>query len=214
MNGFSGTGLACRRSERLVFAGLDFAVPPGGALLLTGPNGSGKSSLLRLMATLIKPFAGRLDWDGAPVSADPAAHRERIAYLGHKDALKPVLTTAENVRLWAGLRSGDDRAAAALAAMDLSHLADLPARFLSSGQSRRAALARTVAAGAPLWLLDEPTVGLDVASIGALESALAGHRTAGGIVVAATHAPFLLPDAATLDLAAFAPDAWTEEDAA
>jgi heme exporter protein A len=206
MAGFSGTALACRRSERLIFDGLDFAVAHGGALLLTGPNGSGKSSLLRLMAGLIRPFAGRLDWDGAPVRQDQTAHRERVAYLGHKDALKPVLTAAENVRLWTALRGQGDGAEAALQDMNLSHLADLPARFLSSGQSRRAALARTIAAGAPLWLLDEPTVGLDAASIAALEAALAAHRAGGGIVVAATHAPFLLPDAATLDLAAFAAD--------
>jgi heme exporter protein A len=101
-----------------------------------------------------------------------------------------------------------------LRALDLSHLADVPARFLSSGQSRRAALARIVASGAPLWLLDEPTVGLDNASIAALEAVLAAHRAGGGIVVAATHAPFLAPGASVLDLAAFVADPWTEEDAA
>jgi heme exporter protein A len=215
VNSFSGTGLACRRSERIVFEGLDFAVAPGGALLLTGPNGSGKSSLLRLMAGLIKPFAGSLQWGGAPVADDPAAHRERVAYLGHKDALKLVLTTAENIRLWAALRGRSDSAAAAMSSMNLSHLADLPARFLSSGQSRRAALARTISGEAPLWLLDEPTVGLDLSSIAALEGALAAHRAAGGIVVAATHAPFLLPGADMLDLADFAAgDPWMDQDAA
>jgi heme exporter protein A len=214
LNGFSGTALACRRSERVIFEGLDFAVQPGGALLLTGPNGSGKSSLLRLMAGLIKPFAGSLEWDGAPVKGDPTSHRERVAYLGHKDALKLVLTTAENVRLWTALRGRSGRADSALRALDLSHLADVPARFLSSGQSRRAALARIVASGAPLWLLDEPTVGLDNASIAALEAVLAAHRAGGGIVVAATHAPFLAPGASVLDLAAFVADPWTEEDAA
>ncbi len=204
MSGFAGTGLACRRSERLVFIDLDFAVPPGGALLLVGPNGSGKSSLLRLMAGLIKPYAGRLEWDGAPVSADPASHRERIAYLGHQDALKPVLTTAENVSAWAALRGRCGHVAAALAQMDLADLADLPARFLSSGQRRRTALARTIASGAPLWLLDEPTVGLDLRSVAALEAALAAHRAVGGIVIAATHMPIELPGAGTLDLSQFA----------
>jgi heme exporter protein A len=214
MTGFSGTGLACRRSERVIFDGLDFAVVPGGALLLTGPNGSGKSSLIRLMAGLIKPFAGSLAWDGAPVAADPAAQRERVAYLGHKDALKPVLTTAENVRRWTASAGQGDGARAALDAMNLTHLANVPARFLSSGQSRRAALARVIARGAPLWLLDEPTVGLDTVSIAALEAVLAAHRAGGGIVVAATHAPFLLPGAAPLDLAEFAADLWAEQDAA
>ena len=201
---FSGAGLFCRRSERLVFAELDFSVATGGALLLIGPNGSGKSSLLRLMAGLIKPYAGRLEWDGLPVRDDPAAHRERLAYLGHQDALKPVLTTIENVRQWVGLLGRADRAEATLAAMELAHLTDLPARFLSSGQRRRMALARVVASGAALWLLDEPTVGLDTVSIAALERALAAHRASGGMVVAATHQGIVLPDARQLDLAAFA----------
>ncbi len=189
-----------------MFADLDFSVPGGGALLLIGPNGSGKSSLLRLLAGLIKPSAGHLEWNGAPASADPQAYRERTAYLGHQDALKPILTTVENVRLWAGLRGHADRVDAALVAMSLGHLANLPARFLSSGQRRRAALARTIASGATLWLLDEPTVGLDTQSIAALETALAAHRAAGGIVVAATHLPIDLPGTATLDLADFAID--------
>jgi len=195
----------------MVFARLDFHVPHGGALLLIGPNGSGKSSLLRLMAGLIKPFAGRLDWDGAPVRDDPQAHRERITYLGHQDALKPVLTTLENVSSWVGLAGRADRAPAALAAMGLADLTDLPARFLSAGQRRRAALARVVASGAPLWLLDEPTVGLDTASIAALEHALAVHRAAGGIVVAATHMTINLPGAIPLDLADFAVSSFPEQ---
>lgn len=206
MNEFSGRGLVCRRSERFVFAQLDFSVEGGNALLLVGPNGSGKSSLIRLMAGLIRPYAGQLLWAGAPVRDDPAAHRERIAYLGHQEALKPMLTAAENVRFWAGLRGRADAAQQALATMALSDLADLPARFLSSGQRRRTALARIIASGAPLWLLDEPTVGLDTKSIGALEQALAGHLAAGGLVVAATHVPFLLPGATTLDLSAFPAD--------
>src|SRR5262249_11859355 len=86
---FSGRELACRRGERLVFSGLSFALPPGGALVLTGPNGSGKSSLLRLMAGLIRPDAGALSWDGIPVSNDPVAHRARLHFIGHQDAVKP-----------------------------------------------------------------------------------------------------------------------------
>lgn len=215
MSEFVGRGLVCRRSERLVFAGLDFAVGRGGALLLTGPNGSGKSSLLRLMAGLIRPYAGNLVWDGAAVADDPAAHRARVAYLGHQEALKPMLTTAENVRFWARLRGQAGAVDAALAAMDLSRFADLPARFLSAGQRRRAALARTIASGAALWLLDEPTVGLDAASIAGLETTLAAHLSGGGLIIAATHAPFLLPGASSLDLAAFATgDVLAESDAA
>ena len=204
MSRFSGVALACRRGDRLVFAGLDFTVESGGALVLVGPNGTGKSSLLRLMAGLLPPFAGRLDWDGAAVRDDPALHRGRIAYLGHLDAVKPTLTVTEAVAFWADLVDRAAYVGKALDALGLAGLADLPARFLSAGQRRRVALARVIATAPPIWLLDEPTVGLDQASIGALESAIARHRGAGGMVVAATHAPLRLPGAIQLDLSGFA----------
>jgi heme exporter protein A len=212
--GFAGYRLSCRRSERMVFTGLDFAVPGGGALLLTGPNGSGKSSLIRLMAGLIKPYSGRLEHDGLRLGDDSALHREIVAYLGHQDAVKPMLTVGESTRFWAALRGRKDRADAAMAVMGLSDLADTPGRFLSSGQRRRAALARVIAGGAPIWLLDEPTVGLDLKSIAALETALAAHRAEGGIVIAATHAPIALPGAGGLNLAEFKPAEFLGEDAA
>ena len=211
---FAGYRLSCRRSERMVFTGLDFDVAGGGALLLTGPNGSGKSSLIRLMAGLIRPYSGRLEHDGMRLGDDPAHHREVVAYLGHQDAVKPMLSVGESTRFWAGMRGRRDQAEAAMAAMNLSDLADLPGRFLSSGQRRRAALARVIAGGAPIWLLDEPTVGLDVKSIAALEAALAQHRAGGGIVIAATHAPIALPGAQGLNLAEFEPESFADEDAA
>jgi heme exporter protein A len=198
----------------MVFTGLDFAVSGGGALLLTGPNGSGKSSLIRLMAGLIKPYSGRLEHDGMRLSGDPARHREIVAYLGHQDAVKPMLTVGESTRFWASLRGRKDRADAAMAMMGLSDLADTAGRFLSSGQRRRAALARVIAGGAPIWLLDEPTVGLDHRSIAALETALAAHRAEGGIVIAATHAPIALPGADGLNLAEFEPAEFLGEEAA
>jgi len=198
----------------MVFTGLDFAVPAGGALLLTGPNGSGKSSLIRLMAGLIRPYSGRLEHDGMRLSDDPALHRELVAYLGHQDAVKPMLTVAEGTHFWASLRGNQHRADAAMAMMGLSDLTDTAGRFLSSGQRRRAALARVIAGGAPIWLLDEPTVGLDVKSIAALEAALAAHRAEGGIVIAATHAPIALPGAGSLNLADFEPESLADEEAA
>ncbi len=204
MSRFTGTGIACRRGQRIVFSGLDFTVETGGALILVGPNGSGKSSLLRLMAGLLAPFAGKLAWDGVPVADDPGGHRARVAYLGHLDAIKPMLTVRESVGFWADLRNRSAAVAAALEALGLADLADLPARFLSAGQRRRLALARVIAMAPPVWLLDEPTIGLDTQSIAALETALAAHRRAGGMVLAATHAPIALPDAARVDLAAFA----------
>jgi heme exporter protein A len=202
---FEGHDLTCIRGERCVFAELSFALAAGGALVLTGPNGSGKSSLLRLMAGLLSPAQGMLLWDGAAVGQDPEAHRGRLAYLGHLDAVKPVLTVGENLAFWAGL---EDRAgvgaAEALAQVDLLHLSQVPGRLLSAGQKRRLALARVLAGPAELWLLDEPTVGLDRDSIARLMAALAAHRDKGGQVVAATHARVDLPGAETLELDGFA----------
>lgn len=198
--------LACLRGERVVFAGLSFRLVPGGALLLVGANGAGKSSLLRLLAGLLRPAAGLLLWQGADALADRPAHAARLRYLAHQDALKPALTVRENLGLFARLWGGEVEPA--LAALDLLPLAELPARVLSSGQKRRLALARLALGlpaaggppGAPLWLLDEPTVGLDAASVGRLGALLARHRAAGGMVLAATHLPLPLPGAGELAL--------------
>ena len=202
--GFAGIGLACRRGERLVFAGLDFTVPPGGALVLTGPNGSGKSSLLRLMAGLAPPEAGELGWDGAPLRQDAAAHRARLHFIGHQDAVKPVLTVAETLAFWAGMRGGGD-VAAALQRFRLAPLAAWPCRLLSAGQRRRLALARLVASPALLWLLDEPATGLDAEALADLLAAIAAHRASGGRVVLSTHTPLPLEGAATMSMADYAP---------
>lgn len=203
---FLGRALACRRGGRLVFQGLDFALTEGGALLLTGPNGSGKSSLLRVMAGLTPPVEGSLAWDDIPLAEDVAAHRARLHFLGHLDALKPVLTAAETLAFWAAMRGGEPAArVAALERFHLRPLADLPCRFLSAGQRRRLALARLLASPAPLWLLDEPTTGLDEESTADLLAAIAAHRGDGGMVVAATHLDLPLPAAARLALQDFAP---------
>ena len=190
--------LACWRAERLVFAGLSFEVSPGEALLLTGANGAGKSSLLRLLAGLIPAAEGRLLWDGQDGFADLPAHGARLRYLGHQDALKSTLTARENLDFFARLWGGDVHAA--LSALDLAALAELPARVLSSGQKRRLALARLALAPARLWLLDEPSVGLDAASVARLGPLFAAHRAAGGMILAATHLPLPLPDARELRL--------------
>ncbi|UEM06726.1 heme ABC exporter ATP-binding protein CcmA [Skermanella rosea] len=211
---FAGTDLTCLRGERLVFQDLSFAVPAGGALVLLGPNGSGKSSLLRLMAGLLRPFSGSMSWDGVPVSDDPDVHRARIHYVGHLDAVKPVLSARENLAFWAAMGGAADPGGAALAALErlgVPHIADIPGRYLSAGQKRRLNLARILAAPAPLWLLDEPSVALDRAGIGQLEAAIADHRAGGGIVVVSTHAEIALPGASTLHLDDFALAAETEE---
>jgi heme exporter protein A len=190
--------LACWRGERAVFAGLSFTLAPGGALLLTGANGAGKSSLLRLLAGLIPVAEGRLLWDGQDALADRVTHAARLRYLSHADALKPSLTARENLDFYARLWGGE--AGPALAALGLGELAELPARVLSSGQKRRLALARLALAPAAIWLLDEPTVGLDATSVERLGLLLARHRDAGGMVLAATHLPLPLPGAGELRL--------------
>ena len=209
MEEFTGQNLVCVRAERVVFANLSFALTDGGAIRLSGANGSGKSSLLRVMARLLPVAAGSLAWNGASLDKDPDAHDARLAYVGHQDAIKPLLTVAENVAFWARLGGGGPGGPAAaasrgLAAMGLEGMADIPCRLLSAGQRRRLALARLFAAPGKLWLLDEPTVGLDAASVAALEAGLAAHREEGGMVVLATHVGLALPDADELELGDFA----------
>jgi heme exporter protein A len=200
---FTGRALACRRGERLIFRGLDFTLPAGGALVLIGPNGSGKSSLLRLMAGLTPPAAGALAWGGATLGDDPAAHRARLHFIGHSDALKPFLSAGESLAFWARMRGATGEIAPALARFGLAGAADLPCRYLSAGQRRRLALARLVAAPAALWLLDEPLTSLDIEAAAQLLDAIAAHRRAGGRIVLSTHAAIELADATRLSLADF-----------
>jgi len=205
---FAGEELACIRAERLVFDRLAFKLKPGGALRLTGANGSGKSSLLRVMAGLLKSAGGQLTWDGVAVGRDPEAHRGRIAFVGHAEALKPALSLAESLAFWARLYGAADVQAAVARGLEgfgLSKLADFPVRLLSAGQRRRLALARLLAGPADLWLLDEPSTGLDDASVAMLEAAIAGHRAGGGMVALATHGGLELSGAKALKLEKFAP---------
>lgn len=191
-------GLAAFRGERLVFRDVSFSLLAGSALLLTGPNGSGKSTLLRLLAGLLRPVAGLLRWNGEDALADLPTHARRVGYVGHLDAIKPGLTVAENLAFASRLSGGSVHEA--LAMVGLQELADLPARMLSAGQRRRLALSRLGLARATLWLLDEPTVGLDSQSVARLAGMLDAHRSSGGLVVAATHLPLPLGDAAELSL--------------
>ncbi len=205
MTTFEGQRLACIRSDRIVFSDLDFSVSAGGALILTGANGSGKSSLLRLMAGLGRPAAGRLLWNGVPVDEDRDAFHAGLHYLGHRDAIKPALTVRENLAFHAALRgrTGDGAIEDALSAVGLQALADMPARMLSAGQTRRLAIARVLATPARLWLLDEPTIALDAASVSAVFAAVARHRAGGGMIVASTNVPLAIEDAERLDLTDF-----------
>jgi heme exporter protein A len=196
------TGLTCRRGGRLVFGDLSCSLAKGELLALTGRNGSGKTTLLRALALLVPADAGTIRWQGVDIAADRESWRRRIAWLGHLDGLKGDLTLAENLAAACQLREeGTERVDAALAAFDLDPLAHRPVRTLSAGQRRRAALARVLAAGAPLWLLDEPLNALDAPSQAALRAALGRHLASGGLAIAATHAPLDVPNARILELA-------------
>lgn len=168
--------LTCQRGGRLVFQNICFDVWPGTALMVTGPNGVGKTSLLRLLAGLGTPATGAITRDTQP------------ALLGTENGLKPYLTIAEELDFWQQLRGGL-AGQTALTAIGIGHLAQLPCRFLSAGQRRRVALARVIASGAKLWLLDEPTGALDEQAIELFEVTLQAHLSAGGAAVVATHVP-------------------------
>jgi heme exporter protein A len=184
--------ISCFRGDRLVLDRVSFSVPAGGALLLIGPNGAGKSTLLRVLAGLKRFDAGSITFD------DTAEYAGQVAYLGHQDAIKPGLTALENLAFAARIGGGDARAA--LEEAGLAALAGLPTRMLSAGQKRRLALTRLAVLRAALWLLDEPTVGLDAAAVERFGVALAGHRGRGGVVVAATHVDLPLPGAEVMAL--------------
>ena len=198
----SGQNLTCIRGNRLVFSSLNFDLKKGGALLLTGPNGSGKTSLLRLMAGLGKPITGIVKRDGIDIYDDLQLHHKCINYVADYDANKSTLTVQENLDFWSKLH-GDQKVLSGLKAFDLESLADLPARFLSTGQMRRLALARLAAINADIWLLDEPTIALDTGSVDCLRRLINNHRHNGGAVVAATHVELGLENAEALDMSRY-----------
>ena len=183
--------VTCARGGRVLFEGLSFAIAPGGAALVTGPNGIGKSSLIRIAAGLLNPVPGAVEGSASRALMAEASALDSDRRLG--DALS----------FWARLDDAADphgRVLRAIEATELSRLAAVPVRLLSTGQRRRAALARVVASDAPTWLLDEPANGLDDASVRTLETLIARHRAAGGAVLIATHLPIDVPDAQSIVL--------------
>ena len=183
----SGSGIQCVRGGREVFAGLDFQTASGEALAVVGRNGSGKTSLLRLIAGLLVPASGRIELTGGDTELTLP---EQCHYLGHRDALKPALSVAENLSFWADFLGGEpSETAASLAAVGLDHATNLPAAFLSAGQRRRLSLARLLTVRRPVWLLDEPTTALDAAGQDMFGGLMRDHLARGGMIVAATHAP-------------------------
>jgi heme exporter protein A len=193
--------LHLERGARAVIAGLSFAVAGGEALVLTGANGAGKTTLLRALAELLAPSAGHIKLAGGVPDATLA---EQSHFIGHLNAVKASLTVSENLTFWAGYL-GTPVATSVPAALDrfqLSALADIPAGYLSAGQKRRLGLARLLVAERPVWLLDEPTVSLDSASVAILGAVVNAHVAKGGIAIAATHLPLGLTAARELRLGA------------
>jgi heme exporter protein A len=193
--------LACVRGDEILFEGLSFAVGPGEVLWIEGENGSGKTSLLRMLCSLGHPDAGELRWCGTAFRAGRDALLQDLAYVGHVNALKDDLSVLENLQFHAritGLHAGHDRMLAALDQVGLGLRADLPARVLSQGQRRRAALARLWLAGSRrLWILDEPFAALDIASVARLADLIDARVADGGIVVLTTHQEVDLPNGRT-----------------
>jgi heme exporter protein A len=183
----SGRDVRCVRGGREVFAGLDFAASSGEALAVTGPNGSGKTSLLRMIAGLLTMAGGSIGLEGGEREL---ALPEQAHFLGHRDALKPALSVAENLSFWRDYLGGElFDAGKSLAAVGLDHAAQLPAAFLSAGQRRRLSIARLLAVRRPVWLLDEPTNALDSAGQSLFATLMGDHLARGGLIIAATHAP-------------------------
>ncbi|WP_417207941.1 heme ABC exporter ATP-binding protein CcmA [Antarctobacter sp.] len=174
-----------------VLDGVSFALPSGRALVLRGPNGAGKTTLLRTVAGLQPAMAGKVTGAG-----------ERIAYAGHADGLKTMLSVAENLHFWARVfgTSGIDEA---LAAFNLVGLQDRLAGTLSAGQKRRLGLARLMVTGRPVWVLDEPTVSLDTESVALFAGAVRAHLGQGGSALMATHIDLSIPEAEVFDVAPY-----------
>ncbi len=184
-------GLTVARGGLRALEGVGFSLASGQALILRGPNGIGKTTLLRCLAGLQPAIEGQV-----------TSHPDEIAYAGHLDGLKPALTVAENLRFWSKVFRGGT-IDAALDQMNLRALAERPAHMLSAGQKRRLGLARLMVTGRSVWLLDEPTVSLDAASVGLFADMLRQHLGQGGGAVMATHIDLGLPEAEVLDLTPF-----------
>jgi heme exporter protein A len=197
--------LAGERGGEFVFADLSFALEAAEALVVTGPNGSGKSTMLRILAGLLPAAGGTAKLEGGgeewPTIAS-ACH-----YLGHANAMKTGLTVAENLGFWRDFLGHPhlsiDEALDMVGLPDIGHL---PFGYLSTGQKRRVAIAKMLTSYRPVWLVDEPTAGLDKASEKGFEELMQLHLEDGGIIVAATHLPLEITDPKRLEMSAARPE--------
>jgi heme exporter protein A len=198
--------LTVERGGRRLASGLSFRLAAGEALVVTGPNGAGKSSLLRVLAGLLRQGSGTCRLEG--VSADEPEPGFHAHYVGHQEASKGALTALENLNFWAAMLRRNGAAGldpqTALERFSIGHAGRFPAAYLSAGQKRRLALARLLVAPRPLWILDEPATALDVATQAQFAAIMGEHLAAGGLIVAATHAPLGLENARELRLGAAA----------
>jgi heme exporter protein A len=200
----SAAGLACRRGDRLLFEGLDFTLHPGQIVWVRGRNGQGKTSLLRLLAGLSAPAAGRITWGGVPLRAAGAGFHQRLVHLAHANALKEDLTVLESLQFLVRLHGRDAapaRLVDALRRLNLHSRRDAPVRTLSQGQRRRVALARLlIEPNASLWILDEPYDALDADGSAILDEVLCAHAARGGSVVLTSHVPLTITQPAPIVL--------------
>ncbi len=186
--------LACRRGMRPVFADLNFRVQASECVSVQGPNGAGKTSLLRVIAGFIAPAAGTISLQsGGSSIVDDEERGKFIGWLGHQDALKPQLTTRENLAFYSHLYANGDGVDAALDCVSLNRQRDLPGQYLSAGQKKRLALARLLVSRRPVWLMDEPLSALDTSGRALVATLISAHVSNGGIVLAATHEPLGVP---------------------
>jgi len=182
--------LACVRGDRHLFANVGFSLEPGGRLHVTGENGSGKTSLLRILCGLSPPAAGEIHWQGAPIRTLGDEYRKAVLYLGHHNAIKEELTALENLRTTAalaGIAVAEEEGVGVLERVGLAGREHLPVRVLSQGQKRRVALSRLLWSPAPLWILDEPFVALDVAAVAWLAEIVGNHLDRGGMAILTSH---------------------------
>lgn len=172
----------------MLFRDLSFRIEAGGALSVEGPNGAGKTSLLRLIAGFLAPLDGRILIRAGGADIEDAEERGKfVGWLGHADAIKPQMRVRETLAFYACLYRGRATVDAAMDAVGLAPLADLPGQYLSAGQRKRVALARLWLCGRPLWLIDEPLASLDASGKRIAAKMIAEHCEGGGIALVATH---------------------------